>query len=79
MPLTSTVGMAALVYGFVHAASDGWAAAGTLASFALGLLLLAAFVGTELRARAPITPLRLFADRTRSSALRWPGCCWSPG
>ncbi len=66
--LTSTAGMTALVYGFVHAASDGWANAGTVASFGVGLSLLAAFVVTELRAESPITPLRLFADRNRSSS-----------
>jgi EmrB/QacA subfamily drug resistance transporter len=63
--LTSTVGMAALVYGFVHAATDGWAATGTIAAFLLGGALLGAFVAVELRADAPITPLRLFADRNR--------------
>jgi len=66
--LTSTIGMTALVYGFVHAASDGWSNAATVASFAVGLALLAAFVVTELRAESPITPLRLFASRNRSSA-----------
>ena len=66
--LTSTAGMAALVYGFVNAASDGWTATRTIGSFAVGVVLLAAFVLTELRAEAPITPLRLFADRNRSSA-----------
>lgn len=66
--LTSTLGMTALVYGFVHAASDGWSDAQTLASFAAGLVLLAAFVLTELRASSPITPLHLFADRNRSSS-----------
>ncbi len=66
--LTSTIGMTALVYGFVHAASDGWANAETIGSFALGLVLLAAFVLTELRAPSPITPLRMFADRNRSSS-----------
>jgi EmrB/QacA subfamily drug resistance transporter len=66
--LTSTLGMGALVYGFVHAASDGWANAGTAGSFAVGLLLLAAFVLTETRTQSPITPLRLFADRNRASA-----------
>ena len=48
--LTSTLGMTALVYGFVHAATDGWADAETIGSFAAGLVLLAAFVLTELRA-----------------------------
>ena len=66
--LTSTVGMAALVYGFVHAASDGWSNTETIASFATGAVLLAAFVMTELRAESPITPLRLFADRNRSAS-----------
>jgi EmrB/QacA subfamily drug resistance transporter len=66
--LTSTIGMTALVYAFVNAASDGWGAARTLGSFAVGAVLLAAFVLTELRAESPITPLRLFADRNRSSS-----------
>jgi EmrB/QacA subfamily drug resistance transporter len=66
--LTSTVGMAALVYGFVNAASDGWGDTRTIGSFAVGALLLAAFVLTELRAPAPITPLRLFADRNRATS-----------
>jgi EmrB/QacA subfamily drug resistance transporter len=66
--LTSTIGMVALVYGFVHAASDGWANSGTIAPFAVGVVLLVAFVLTELRAPSPITPLRLFADRNRSTS-----------
>ena len=66
--ITSTLGMAALVYGFVNAASDGWHDARTVGSFAAGAVLLAAFVLTELRAEAPITPLRLFADRNRASS-----------
>ncbi len=76
--LTSTLGMAALVYGFVHAATDGWADAATVASFAVGLVLLAAFVVTERRAESPITPLRLFADRNRAAPTS-PACCSSPG
>jgi EmrB/QacA subfamily drug resistance transporter len=66
--LTSTLGMTALVYGFVHAASHGWASAETVGSFAAGAVLMAAFVLTELRAESPITPLRLFADRNRSAS-----------
>ena len=66
--VTSTVGMTALVYGFVRAASDGWSDRGTLASFAAGALLLAAFGLTETRAEQPITPLHLFASRQRSGA-----------
>jgi hypothetical protein len=66
--LTSTIGMTALVYGFVHAATNGWATLETVGSFALGLVLLAAFVSIEMRAEEPITPLRLFASRNRSSS-----------
>lgn len=66
--VTSTAGVAALVYGFVHAATDGWATAVTVASFVAGTALLAAFVLVERRAAEPITPLSLFADRTRSGA-----------
>jgi len=66
--VTSTIGMTALVYGFVRAASDGWGDRGTLASFAAGALLLAAFGLTETRAEQPITPLHLFASRQRSGA-----------
>jgi EmrB/QacA subfamily drug resistance transporter len=66
--LTSTSGMTGLVYGFVHAGSNGWANTATITSFAIGVVLLAAFVLTELRAPSPITPLRLFADRNRSTS-----------
>ena len=66
--VTSTLGMTAVVYGFVRAATDGWGDPITLASFASGLVLLAAFVATERRAAQPITPLRLFASRERSTA-----------
>jgi EmrB/QacA subfamily drug resistance transporter len=66
--LTSTLGMTALVYGFVRAATEGWGDAITLTSFAAGAVLLAAFVATERRAAQPITPLRLFASRERSAA-----------
>ncbi len=66
--LTATSGMTALVFGFVHAATHRWTDPATLAAFTGGLFLLAAFVLIELRATAPITPLRLFASRNRSSS-----------
>jgi EmrB/QacA subfamily drug resistance transporter len=66
--ITSTLGMTAVVYGFVRAASDGWGDAITLLSFASGIALLAGFIVTERRAVQPITPLRLFASRERSAA-----------
>ncbi|MDQ1633060.1 MAG: hypothetical protein QOC80_3032, partial [Frankiaceae bacterium] len=66
--ITSTLGMASLVYGFVRAASDGWGDSLTLGAFVAGVLLLALFVRTELRAEEPITPLRLLTDRSRNGA-----------
>jgi EmrB/QacA subfamily drug resistance transporter len=65
---TSTLGMTALVYGFVRAASEGWGDRFTVASFVASAALLAAFLRTEMRAEQPITPLHLFASRERSGA-----------
>jgi EmrB/QacA subfamily drug resistance transporter len=64
----STLGMFAVVYGIVHAATAGWSDDLTLASLAAGLVLLALFVVNERRAEQPITPLRLFASRERAGA-----------
>src|SRR4051812_48187287 len=64
----SVLGMTALVYGFISAASDGWWETVTVASFSAGALLLAAFLLIERRAEQPVTPLRLFASRTRTGA-----------
>ena len=66
--LTSTFGMASLVYAFIRAAARGWGDALAITSFAVAALLLAAFLLTESRARQPITPLRLFADVSRSGS-----------
>lgn len=66
--ITSTLGMSSLVYGFVRAGSDGWSNSGTLLAFAAGVVLLAGFVFVELQASQPITPLRMFASRERSSS-----------
>lgn len=66
--ISSTLGMTALVYGFVRAGSAGWADRETLASFAAAVVLLVAFVLRELRAEQPILPLRLFASSERTGA-----------
>ena len=76
--LTSTLGMTALVYGFVRAAVDGWGDRVTLASFAAGARCCSpSFVRIERRAEQPITPLRLFASRERSAPTS--PACWSVG
>ncbi len=64
--LTSTLGMASLVYGFIRAAEEGWRDSLTIASFGAAVVLLVVFVLVESRAKEPITPLRMFADRNRS-------------
>ena len=66
--LTSTIGVTSLAYGFVRAATSGWGDMLTIAAFAVGVALLASFVLLERRAPEPITPLRLFADRSRSAS-----------
>ncbi|MFD0371411.1 MFS transporter [Streptomyces sp. NPDC059071] len=63
---SSTLGMAALVYGFIRASEEGWKDSLTIGSFVSAVILLAAFAVVESRAREPITPLRMFADRNRS-------------
>ncbi|MGY0070139.1 MFS transporter [Streptomyces sp. QTS137] len=64
--VTSTAGMASLVYGFIRAAEEGWRDSVTIGSFVAAVVLLVSFTVIESRAREPITPLRMFADRNRS-------------
>jgi EmrB/QacA subfamily drug resistance transporter len=66
--LTSTLGLVLVVFGLVQVASTGWDGGGTIGSFAVGLLLLAVFLGLEARAEQPIMPLSLFTSRTRAAA-----------
>jgi EmrB/QacA subfamily drug resistance transporter len=67
--LTSTAGMVSLVYAFIRAASAGWGNRTTVAAFAAAAVLLGAFLVTEARTRQPVTPLRLFADVSRSASF----------
>jgi len=66
--ITSTAGMSALVYAFISVASHGWSNATSVSSFAAAALLLAAFLFIETRSSQPITPLRLFRDRSRTAS-----------
>ena len=52
-----------LVWGLVRGSSAGWASPEVAGTLAAGGLLLVAFTGWELRARAPMLPMRLFASR----------------
>jgi EmrB/QacA subfamily drug resistance transporter len=61
----STLGLVSLVYGFTRAESDGWGDALTVTLFVAAALLLAAFVLTESKVKAPLLPLRVLTDRNR--------------
>jgi EmrB/QacA subfamily drug resistance transporter len=67
--LASTAGVALLVYGFVSVAADGWDDHLALGAFGAAVILLAVFLAVEARAPQPITPLRLFADVSRSGSF----------
>jgi EmrB/QacA subfamily drug resistance transporter len=56
-----------VVYGVVHAASAGWTDVTVLAPIAAGAILLAAFVGWEVRAPAPMLPMGFFRSRAFSA------------
>ncbi len=64
--LLSTLGMVALVYGFIRASQEGWRDPVTLGSFAAAVVLLTLFILNERRSPQPITPLHMFADRNRA-------------
>ena len=64
----ATAGLGALVYGLTEAPSFGWGHPAVLASLALGVVALTAFLGIEARGRAPMMPLGLFRSRTFSGA-----------
>jgi EmrB/QacA subfamily drug resistance transporter len=66
--LTATAGMISLVYGLSNAATHSWSSANTIAPLVLGAVLLGAFVVIQTKARAPMMPLSLFANRNRSGA-----------
>jgi EmrB/QacA subfamily drug resistance transporter len=58
-----TSGAVALVWALTRANDIGWSSAGTVATLAAGVVLLAAFLAWENRISNPMVPLRLFAIR----------------
>jgi EmrB/QacA subfamily drug resistance transporter len=63
-----TAGLALLVYALVDANDAGWGSTQTLGLVAAALVLLAAFVAIELRARRPLAPLEIFRNRALRGA-----------
>src|ERR687896_1382408 len=61
-------GLLGIVWGLVNGNADGWTSPGILFALTAGLVLLAAFVVWELRAREPMLPLRFFRDRAFAAA-----------
>jgi MFS family permease len=57
-----------VIWGLARGNSAGWGSPEIVAALAAGALLAVAFVGWELRARAPMLPMRLFGSRAFSSA-----------
>ncbi|HST81875.1 MAG TPA: MFS transporter [Kineosporiaceae bacterium] len=65
----ATTGLAALVYGFTKAATDGWSAGATVAWLVSAVVVLAAFTAWEARTAYPLLPLRVVADRNRGASF----------
>jgi MFS family permease len=66
---TSTLGMAALVYGITRTAAEGWSDPVALGALGGGILVIASFVLIEIRAVQPILPLRVLRSRVRGGAF----------
>ena len=56
-------GLLGVVFGIVRAQALGWTSTTVVASIAVGVVLLGAFVAWELRAPAPMVPMRFFRNR----------------
>ena len=66
--LTSGIGLFALTYGLIEANSYGWTSGRIIASFAVAVGMLTAFVLLELRQRLPMLDLTLFRNGTFAGA-----------
>jgi len=66
--VAATLGVGSLVYGLIHAASNGWGETLTIAPIAIGLALTATFIILQGNAEHPLLPLHLFRDRNRAAA-----------
>ncbi|MEV0649031.1 MFS transporter [Phytomonospora sp. NPDC050363] len=64
-----TLGITALVFAFGRAEAEGWGSPEIIGLLVTSVVSLLAFVGWQTRAKAPLVPLRILADRTRAGAL----------
>ena len=63
-----SAGLFAIVWGLVRGNELGWTSTEIVASLGAGLVLIAAFVGWEMRAAEPMIPLRFFRSRSFTAA-----------
>ncbi len=66
--ITVTAGLSLLVYALVDAVNAGWDSSQTILLLAVSAALIAVFVVTELRSRAPLMPFRIFRLPTLTGA-----------
>lgn len=66
--LLSVAGMVSLVYGFIHAANDGWSNGVTVLTLCAAVVLLLSFFVYEAQAEDPMLPLNVITDRNRGGA-----------
>lgn len=66
--LLATAGMAALVFGFSRAQTDGWGSGATFGSLIAGVVLLALFLAAQSRTAKPLLPLRVLRNRRRAGS-----------
>lgn len=66
--VTATVGLVAIVYGLLSAASKSWVSPQVLVPLIGGIVLLAVMLVIEFRTRVPLIPPRFFTSRTRTTA-----------
>lgn len=63
----SIVGISAVVYALIQAPVQGWLGSSTLIAFALGVVVLAAFVAWERRVEEPMLDMSYFRNRAFST------------
>ena len=64
----ASAGLLGIVWGLVRGSTVGWGSTEIVAALAAGAMLVALFVAWELRAEAPMLPMRFFRNRTFAQA-----------
>ncbi len=66
--ITVTIGLVSLVYGFSRAATYGWGKVSTYQFFILAAIFIVAFFYMESKAKGPLLPVRVLAERNRGGS-----------